>query len=231
MKNLCIIPARGGSKRIPRKNIVDFLGKPLIAYSIENALNSKLFDEVIVSSDDDEIIEIAMKYGAKAPFKRDKNLSDDFTSSTTVIQNAIKVLALKNQHYDNVCCLYATAPLVNEKILKDAYEVFIQNGSKFLFGATEFDYPIQRAFYLDDKKSVFMFDETFYEKRSQDLIKAYHDTGTFYFGKSKAWLETSFMFKSYSSVYVLPRTLVCDIDTPQDLEFAKLLFQRNKGCL
>ncbi|MBK1992417.1 pseudaminic acid cytidylyltransferase [Campylobacter sp. 2018MI35] len=231
MKNLCIIPARGGSKRIPRKNIVDFLGKPLIAYSIENALNSKLFDEVIVSSDDDEIIEVALQYGAKVPFKRDKSLSDDFTSSTAVVQNTIKVLALKNQNYDNVCCLYATAPLIDEKILKDAYENFTQNESKFLFGATEFAYPIQRAFYLDDKQNVFMFDEEYYNKRSQDLIKAYHDTGTFYFGKSKAWLETNFMFKSYSSVYVLPRTLVCDIDTPQDLEFAKLLFKRNQGCL
>lgn len=227
MKKLCIIPARGGSKRIPKKNIIDFLGKPLIAYSIDYALNSGVFDEVVLSSDDEEIIEIALKYGAKAPFVRDKNLSDDYTSSTAVVQNAIKLLQDKNQFFDTVCCLYATAPLLNAKILKEAYEKFILNQSQFLFAATEFDYPIQRAFYLDEKNQVYMFDEKHYKSRSQDLKKAYHDAGAFYFGTSKAWLEEDFMFKPHSSVFVLPRTLVCDIDTLQDLEFAKILYKVN----
>ncbi|EHD9160295.1 pseudaminic acid cytidylyltransferase [Campylobacter jejuni] len=227
MKNLCIIPARGGSKRIPRKNIIDFLGKPLIAYSIENALNSGIFDEVILSSDDEEIIEVALKYGAKAPFIRDKKLSDDYTSSTAVVQNAIKILQSQNKIYDHVCCLYATAPLLNKDILKQAYEKFIQNQSKFLFAATEFEYPIQRAFYLNENNQVYMFDEKHYKSRSQDLIKAYHDAGAFYFGISKAWLEEDFMFKPHSSAFVLPRNLVCDIDTMQDLEFAKILYKAN----
>lgn len=227
MKNLCIIPARGGSKRIPRKNIVDFLGKPLISYSIENALNSQIFDEVIVSSDDEEIIEVALKFGAKIPFKRSTHLSDDYASSTAVIQDAIQILQKQGQNYNHVCCLYATAPLISADILKQAFENFIQNKSQFLFSACEFNYPIQRAFYLDEKRQVYMFDEKHYQSRSQDLTKAYHDAGAFYFGTSKAWLENDFMFRPYSSVFLLPRNLVCDIDTPQDLEFAKILYKVN----
>lgn len=225
MKNLCIIPARGGSKRIPKKNIIDFLGKPLIAYSIESALGSGIFDEVIISSNDEEIIKVACEFGAKAPFVRDEKLSDDYTASTEVIKNAIELLTQKGEIYDNVCCLYATAPLISSEILKKAFEKFLENESKFLFSATEFDYPIQRAFHLDEKNQVYMFDESFYKSRSQDLIKAYHDAGAFYFGKSKAWLETHFMFKPHSSVYLLPRNLVCDIDTLEDLEFAKILYK------
>ncbi|MBC5858371.1 pseudaminic acid cytidylyltransferase [Campylobacter jejuni] len=227
MKNLCIIPARGGSKRIPKKNIIDFLGKPLIAYSIENALNSGIFDEVVLSSDDEAIIKTALKYGAKAPFVRDEKLSDDYASSTSVVQNAIEILQNQNQIYDNVCCLYATAPLLSKDILKQAYEKFIQNQSKFLFAATEFEYPIQRAFYLNENNQVHMFDEKYYKSRSQDLAKAYHDAGAFYFGTSKAWLKEDFIFKSHSSVFILPRNLVCDIDTLQDLEFAKILYKAN----
>ncbi|WP_139453488.1 pseudaminic acid cytidylyltransferase [Campylobacter armoricus] len=232
-KNLCIIPARGGSKRIPRKNVIDFLGKPLISYSIESALNSGIFDDVIISSDDDEIIEVALKYGAKAPFVRKKELSDDYTSSTAVIQNAIKTLEKQDQFYENICCLYATAPLINEDVLKKAYCEFIKEDCKFLFSACEFEYPIQRGFYLDEQNKVYMFDELNYNKRSQDLTKAYHDSGAFYFGKKEAWLSEDFMFKPHSKAFLLPRNKVCDIDTPQDLEFAKMLYQFHKGnkCL
>ncbi|MFG5124593.1 pseudaminic acid cytidylyltransferase [Campylobacter lari] len=227
--NLCIIPARGGSKRIPRKNIVDFLGKPLIAYSIESALKSEIFDDVIISSDDDEIIEVALKYGAKAPFVRKKELSDDYASSTAVIQDAIIMLEKQDKFYENVCCLYATAPLIDEFILKKAFEQFNQENCKFLFSACEFEYPIQRAFYLNEKHQVHMFEEKYYASRSQDLIKAYHDGGAFYFGKKEAWLEENFMFKPYSKAFLLPRNKICDIDTFEDLEFAKILYQFNKG--
>jgi len=226
MKNLCLIPARGGSKRIPRKNISDFYGRPLIAISIENALNCGVFDDVFVSSDDEEILEKALSFGAKT-LLRSKELSDDYTSSTAVVQNAITLLANQNKHYENVCCLYATAALIDAAILKSAYEKFLSLKSLFLFAACEFDYPIQRAFKLEDNK-VKMFDESAYFKRSQDLQKAYHDAGAFYFGKSKAWLEEDFMFKPHSGVFLLPRNLVCDIDTPRDLEFAKLLYKINK---
>ncbi|MBX1886673.1 pseudaminic acid cytidylyltransferase [Campylobacter peloridis] len=228
MKNLCIIPARGGSKRIPRKNIIDFLGKPLISYSIKSALNSGIFDDVIISSDDDEIIEVALKYGAKAPFKRKKELSDDYASSTAAIQDAITTLEKQGKSYENVCCLYATAPLIDEFILQKAFEKFCQEECKFLFSACEFEYPIQRGFYLDDKNQVHMFDESCYYKRSQDLTKAYHDGGAFYFGKKDAWLNENFMFKPYSKAFLLPRNKICDIDTFEDLEFAKFLYTFNK---
>ncbi|EAK0792840.1 UNVERIFIED_CONTAM: pseudaminic acid cytidylyltransferase [Campylobacter lari] len=225
MKNLCIIPARGGSKRIPRKNIIDFLGKPLITYSIENALKSEIFDDVIISSDDDEIIEVALKYGAKAPFVRKKELSDDYANSTAVIQDAIIMLEKQDKFYENVCCLYATAPLIDKFILKKAFEQFSQEECKFLFSACEFEYPIQRAFYLNEKHQVHMFEEKYYASRSQDLIKAYHDGGAFYFGKKEAWLEENFMFRPYSKAFLIPRNKICDIDTFEDLEFAKILYQ------
>ncbi|EAJ7017796.1 pseudaminic acid cytidylyltransferase [Campylobacter upsaliensis] len=226
MKSLCIIPARGGSKRIPRKNIIDFCGKPLIAYSIENALNSGIFDKVIVSSDDEEILQVARDFGAEA-LMREKELSDDFSSSSEVIKSVVQKFEAK---YENICCLYATAPLLNEKILKEAYGEFIKGDFSFLFGAVEFDYPIQRAFYLREKR-VYMFDESQYFVRSQDLEKAYHDAGAFYFGKKEAWLKEEMIFTPNSSVYLLPRNLVCDIDTPQDLEFAKKLLMLNKALM
>ncbi|NDJ26714.1 pseudaminic acid cytidylyltransferase [Campylobacter sp. MIT 12-8780] len=224
MKSICIIPARGGSKRIAYKNIIDFHGKPLIAYSIDHALNSGIFDEVIVSSDDEKIINVALSCGANVPFVRKKELSDDYSSSTAVIKDAILELEKLGKSFDNVCCLYATTPLLNAEILKQAYEKFLDNQSEFLFAACEFDYPIQRAFKLDESQRVSMFDESFYFSRSQDLQKAYHDAGAFYFGKKKAWLEKDFLFKPYSSVFLLPKNLVCDIDTHKDLEFAKILY-------
>jgi len=261
MKNLCIIPARGGSKRIKHKNIIDFCGKPLIARSIENALNSGIFNEVMISSDDEKIIEVALSCGASSPIKRPSELSDDFSSSSEVVKFMIKELEKRGLKYDSVCCLYATAPLISAEILKQAFESFKKSAFKnevltknsnenskqknknvnenlktnlneeceFLFAATAFDYPIQRAFGLLDDDRVSMFDESKYYARSQDLTPAYHDAGAFYFGKSRAWFEKDFMFKPYAKAFLLPRHLVCDIDTQEDLEFAKKLFMINKG--
>lgn len=225
MSNICMITARGGSKRIPKKNIVDFHGKPLIAYSIENALDSGIFDEVIVSSDDEEILNIALKFKAKI-FKRDK-YADDISSSTKAAIYTLRSLLQNGKNVKNLCLLYPTAPLINAKILKEAYDKFIKDKSLFLFAATEFEYPIQRSFKLDENSKVKMFDEKYYYKRSQDLEKAYHDAGAFYFGTKNAWLEKDFLFKQYSTVYILPRNLVCDIDTKEDLDFAKALFEIN----
>lgn len=227
MATLCVIPARGGSKRIPHKNIIDFCGKPLIAYSIENALGSGVFDELIVSSDDEAIIKVASKCGASVPFVRPKELSDDFSSSDIVITHVINELEKMGRDFENVCCLYATAPLLSAEILRKAYEEFQRGESIFLFSACEFSYPIQRAFWLDEQKRVNMFDESNYHKRSQDLPKAYHDAGAFYFGKKEAWLRQKILFKPYAKAFVLQPNLVCDIDTPQDLEFAKFLYQFN----
>ncbi|WP_103606131.1 pseudaminic acid cytidylyltransferase [Campylobacter concisus] len=223
---ICIIPARGGSKRIPGKNIKDFLGKPLIAYSIEAALNSKVFSEVIVSTDDEMIANVAREFGASVPFFRDASLSDDYATSTDVIKDAIGRV---NSGFGDVCCLYATAPLITAEILKDAAGEFKKQECKFLFSATAFDFPIQRAIKLDENASVSMFYPQFEKTRSQDLEPAFHDAGAFYFGKKEAWLECSALFALHSKAYLLPRNLVCDIDTLEDFEFAKKLYLINNG--
>ena len=223
---ICIIPARGGSKRIPGKNIKDFLGKPLIAYSIEAALNSKVFSEVIVSTDDEAIANVAMEFGASVPFFREASLSDDYATSTDVIKDVIRRV---NSSFSDVCCLYATAPLVTAEILKEAAGEFKKQECKFLFSATEFDFPIQRAIKLDESARVSMFYPQFEKTRSQDLEPAFHDAGAFYFGKKEAWLQSSAIFAPHSKAYLLPRNLVCDIDTLEDFEFAKKLYLINNG--
>ena len=223
---ICIIPARGGSKRIVGKNIKDFLGKPLIAYSIEAALNSKVFSEVIVSTDDEAIANVAREFGASVPFFREASLSDDYATSTDVIKDAIR---RAHSSLSGVCCLYATAPLVTAEILKEAAGEFKKEGCKFLFSATAFDFPIQRAIKLDESARVSMFYPQFEKTRSQDLEPAFHDAGAFYFGKKEAWLECSAIFAPHSKAYLLPRNLVCDIDTLEDFEFAKKLYLINNG--
>lgn len=223
---ICIIPARGGSKRIPGKNIKDFLGKPLIAYSIESALNSKVFSDVIVSTDDEMIANVAREFGASVPFFREANLSDDYATSTDVIKDAIR---RANSSFSDVCCLYATAPLITAEILKEAASEFKKDECKFLFSATAFDFPIQRAIKLDENARVSMFYPQFERTRSQDLEPAFHDAGAFYFGKKEAWLECSAIFAPHSKAYLLPRNLVCDIDTIEDFEFAKKLYLINNG--
>ena len=223
---ICIIPARGGSKRIVGKNIKDFLGKPLIAYSIEAALNSKVFSEVIVSTDDEAIANVAREFGASVPFFREASLSDDYATSTDVIKDAIR---RANSSFSDVCCLYATAPLITAEILKEAADEFKKDECEFLFSATAFEFPIQRAIKLDENARVSMFYPQFEKTRSQDLEPAFHDAGAFYFGKKEAWLECSAIFAPHSKAYLLPRNLVCDIDTIEDFEFAKKLYLINNG--
>ena len=220
---LCIIPARGGSKRIPRKNVKDFLGKPLIAYSIEAALNSGVFERVIVSTDDAEIAGVAVKFDAQVPFMRDAALSDDYATSSDAVADAARRLG----GYAHVCCLYATAPLITGEILREAYGKFEEAGCEFLFSAAEFSFPIQRAMRLEQNGAVNMFYPQFALTRSQDLERAYHDAGAFYFGRCEAWLEKKPIFAPHSRAFLLPRNLVCDIDTPEDFEFAQKLYEIN----
>lgn len=222
MKTLCVIPARGGSKRIPHKNIKDFCGLPLIAYSIKNALNSGVFDEVIVSTDDEEIAKVAIRYGAKVPFKREANLSDDYATSSDVVRDAtIKM----GEDFSEICCLYATAPLLTDAVLTQAYAKFKEQDCEFLFSATEFGFPIQRAIKIAKDGKVSMFFDEYANTRSQDLESAYHDAGQFYFGKREAWLSKKPIFAPHSLAYILPRHLVCDIDTMADFEFAQKLYK------
>ncbi len=220
---LCVIPARGGSKRIPRKNVKNFLGKPLIAYSIEAALNSGVFERVIVSTDDVLIADVAVKFGAQVPFMRDAALSDDYATSSDAVLDA----AARLGGYSRVCCLYATAPLITGEILREAYGKFEEAECEFLFSATEFSFPIQRAIRLEQNGAVNMFYPQFALTRSQDLERAYHDAGAFYFGRREAWLEKKPIFAPYSRAFLLPRNLVCDIDTPEDFEFAQKLYEIN----
>jgi len=220
---IAVIPARGGSKRIPRKNIKDFCGKPLIAYSIEAALDSELFDRVIVSTDDQEIAEVARQYGAEVPFMRPSELSGDFTATTPVIAHAIKELQ-KEGPVEIACCIYATAPFIQVKYLKEAYASLLAHESLYSFSATSFAFPIQRAIRLGADHSVEMFNPEHFNTRSQDLEEAYHDAGQFYFGQTQAWLNNKPIFSKESTAVILPRYLVQDIDTNEDFERAKLMY-------
>lgn len=220
---VAIIPARGGSKRILKKNIKDFHGKPLIAYSIEVALKSKLFDKVIVSTDDEEIAKIAKEYGAEIPFMRPSELSDDFTCSTDVTEHAIKWLKEHGDNYEYVCTIYATAPLLDEKYLIEGLEKLKNSDAINTFSATTMPFPIQRTFKLDKNGRCEMFTPQYYHARSQDLQEAYQDAGQFYWKKISK--SSDIMFGEESIPIILPRYLVQDIDTLEDWERAELMYE------
>lgn len=222
--NIAIIPARGGSKRIPRKNIKLFHGKPIIAYSIEAALHSDCFDKVIVSTDDVEIAEVAKQYGAEVPFLRPKNISDDNATTMDVMAHAIIWCVENNWNIDNVCCLYATAPFVTAGYLKQGLKRLTNEDCEYVFSATSFPFPIQRAIKLAENGEVNMFSPENELVRSQDLEEAYHDAGQFYWGKKEAFLNKKQIFSSHSKVILLPRTRVQDIDTSEDWIFAEALY-------
>ncbi|MCJ8339786.1 MAG: pseudaminic acid cytidylyltransferase [Pseudomonadales bacterium] len=228
--NIAIIPARGGSKRIPRKNIKVFHGKPMIAYSIEAAITSGCFDRIIVSTDDQEIAEIAKKYGAEIPFLRPAAVSGDFATTVEVIQHATTELQLKDN--DILCCLYATAPFVTADALLAGLELLKSDKLDYVFSATEFSFPIQRAFRLSGEGRVEMFQPEFFKTRSQDLECAYHDAGQFYWGNSATFSAGKAFFSDQSKPILIPASRVQDIDTPADWERAELIFkliqQQNK---
>jgi len=223
--NIAIIPARGGSKRIHRKNISQFAGKPIIAWSIEAALRSKIFDKVIVSTDDKEIAEVAQKYGAEVPFLRPDNLSDDYTSTIAVIIHALNWMRNEGFKVEFICCIYATAPLIQEFDLISAYEKLVNSKKSFVFTVTQYPHPVQRAIELNTDGEVTPISPEYKDSRSQDLKKTYHDAGQFYWGRSQAFLEKREIFSSDSLAQILPPHLVCDIDEPSDLLRAELLFQ------
>ncbi len=220
---VCIIPARGGSKRIPRKNIKDFFGKPLIAYSIENALRSNLFSRVIVSTDDQEIAKIAKKYGAEVPFIRPKELSDDFATTADVIDHAVEFLKNDGSVFNYVATLYATAPLLDVKYLKEGYNILKNSDAVMSFSATSMPFPIQRTFKITKDGRCEMFMPEFFNTRSQDLQEAYQDAGQFYWKKLNKQ-SNNIMFSEDSIPIILPRHLVQDIDTLEDWERAELLY-------
>jgi pseudaminic acid cytidylyltransferase len=224
---VAIIPARGGSKRIPKKNIKDFFGKPLIAYSIEVALASELFEKIIVSTDDEEIAKIAKEYGAEVPFIRPRELSDDFTGTDVVIQHAIDYLKDNGEEFDFICTIYATAPLLQSKYLIEGLEKLKNSDAINAFSATTMPFPIQRTFKLDKDGRCEMFTPEHYMTRSQDLEEAYQDAGQFYWENRKLAKESKnkVVFSDISIPIILPRHLVQDIDTLEDWERAEFMYQ------
>ena len=223
-KAIAIIPARGGSKRIPKKNIKDFFGKPLIAYSIEVALASKLFDKVIVTTDSQEIAKIAQEYGAEVPFIRPAELSDDFSGTSDVINHAIKYLQEQGETYEYICTIYATAPLLQKEYLIEGYEKLKSSDAVNAFSATTMPFPIQRTFKLNENGRCEMFTPEHYMTRSQDLEEAYQDAGQFYWTKADKESK-EVMFSKESIPVILPRYLVQDIDTLEDWKRAEIMYR------
>lgn len=222
---LAIIPARGGSKRIPRKNIKPFCGKPMIAWSIEAALESGCFDRVIVSTDDAEIAEVARQYGAEVPFMRPLELSDDHTGTIPVIRHAIETINSQGRAVEQACCLYATAPFIRAEDLRRGLELLQGSGGDYAFSVTSYAFPIQRAIRLTPEGRVEMFNPEHFSTRSQDLEEAYHDAGQFYWGRAEAWLQGQMIFSPASLPVMLPRHRVQDIDTPEDWVRAEWMFK------
>ena len=222
---LAVIPARGGSKRIPRKNIKLFCGKPMIAWSIEEALQSGCFDQIVVSTDDAEIAEVARQCGAQVPFMRPDELSDDRTGTTAVIAHAINWFAAQGQTPAQVCCLYATAPFVSADDLLLGLTVLTETGSDYAFSVTSYAFPIQRAIRIKETGRVEMFNSEHFNTRSQDLEEAYHDAGQFYWGRADAWLQGRMIFSPAAAPVILSRHRVQDIDTPEDWTRAEWMFK------
>ena len=223
--NICVIPARAGSRRIPRKNIKEFNGKPIIAYSIEAALKSNCFSQVIVSTDDDEISDVAKKYGAYVPFVRPDELSNDYVGTIPVIKHTIEWMEDNNNYIENVCCLYATAPFIQSKIISKAYQQLKNSSADYCFSVTSFAFPIQRAIRIVQDNKVDMFYPEHFNTRSQDLEEACHDAGQFYWGKAQAFKAELPLFSEVATPYVLPRYLVQDIDTMEDWIRAEIMFK------
>lgn len=222
---LAVIPARGGSKRIPRKNVKPFCGKPMIVWSIDAARESSCFDNIIVSTDDAEIAELATTLGAVVPFIRPPELSDDHTGTIPVIAHAIDWMNRNVGKVDYACCLYATAPFVQGKDLRRGFDLLQQSGADYAFSVTSYAFPIQRAIRITANQRVEMFNPEHFNTRSQDLEEAFHDAGQFYWGRADAWLTGKPLFSRDAVPVLLPRHRVQDIDTAEDWERAEWLFK------
>jgi N-acylneuraminate cytidylyltransferase len=223
MSNLAIIPARGGSKRIPKKNIKPFLGKPIIAYSIEVAINSGLFDEVMVSTDDLEIATIAKNYGASVPFMRSNKTANDFATTLDVIDEVIEDYLFLNKRFDFTCCIYACAPFVTNKKLIDSFKLLKQNNFDSVFPIMPFSYPVQRALKQTNNKVNYFYPE-FNLSRSQDLEKSFHDAGQFYWLNTDIYLEKKQVLTNNSGSFVISELEGQDIDNEVDWKLAELKY-------
>jgi N-acylneuraminate cytidylyltransferase len=222
---LAVIPARGGSKRIPRKNIKHFAGLPIIAWSIKAAMESRCFDRIIVSTDDMEIAEVAKAYGAEVPFIRPAELSDDQTATIPVVAHAVDWQNQQGPVANEVCCIYATAPFVQATDLQHGLQILHRSGADYAFSVTSYAFPIQRAIRIKPGQRVEMFQPEHFNTRSQDLEEAWHDAGQFYWGNAQAWLAGKPFFCRDAAPVVLTRHRVQDIDTLEDWERAEWMFK------
>jgi pseudaminic acid cytidylyltransferase len=222
--NIAIIPARGGSKRIPRKNIRLFHGIPVIAYAIKAAKECGIFDEVFVSTDDGEIADIAISFGAKVPWMRPKELSDDFATTVNVMQNAVKRLDTNPSRLEFVCCIYPTTPLLRPNLFLEGLRVLKDGDWDYVIAASLAKTPPERFLSLGENNEVRMRFPEHEITRTQDFPAAYHDAGQFYWGKKIAWESALPLFTSKSTILELPRELAVDLDTLDDWHYAELLF-------
>ncbi|MBP0639832.1 pseudaminic acid cytidylyltransferase [Cupriavidus sp. AcVe19-6a] len=224
MMKIGIIPARGGSKRIERKNIRAFHGKPMIAYSIEAALQAGCFDQIVVSTDDSEIAMIAEQFGASVPFVRPAYLADDSTPSTAVLRHAIEQFVKNSGDIDYVCCIYATAPFLSPEDIIRGFQTLVEADADYALGVTSYPFPIQRAVRVTKDGRMDMFQPEYMLTRSQDLPAAYHDAGQFCWGRAKAFLAERPVFGEHTVPVLLPRYRVQDIDTEEDWARAELMY-------
>ncbi|MBT5400048.1 pseudaminic acid cytidylyltransferase [bacterium] len=223
-KVVAIIPARGGSKRIPYKNIRNFHGKPIIAWSIIAAKKSGIFDDIIVSTDSQRIADVANKYGAITPFIRPDSISDDFTGTNDVIKHAAKWYIENVGDIDYICGIYPTAPFLTSSVLVDGFHRLVNSNAAFVFSAVGYSYPIQRAFLISKNDRVQMLNKENISKRSQDLEKSYHDAGQFYWGLTSSFINNLNLYSDESIPMILPAHLAHDIDDEEDWKYAEMLY-------
>jgi pseudaminic acid cytidylyltransferase len=228
MTTVAIITARGGSKRIPFKNIKLFHGKPIVAYSIETAINSGIFNEVMVSTDDPKIADISKKFGAVIPFLRSKETSDDYATTADVLKEVIESYNDNGKKLTYACCIYPTAPFITKERLIEAFELLLSSGADSVIPVTKFSFPIWRSFKMENKKISYNWPE-FVPKRSQDLPAAYHDCGQFYFFKCEPFLKTGKLVSDNSVGLEIPESEVQDIDSEEDWKIAEIKFLQKRA--
>lgn len=225
MKRLCIIPARGGSKRIPRKNIKLFLGRPIIAYSIQAALESELFDEVMVSTDDEEIARIAKDYGAGIPFLRSKETSGDTATTLEVLLEILSNYEIRQRAFTDVCCIYPASPFVNPQVLTKGYNLLIERNFDCVFPVLRYGHPVQRALKVEDDGRMSLSYPEYSNTRSQDLQPTYHDAGMFYWFRPEIIRSRGSLWTDNSGCIEVSELHAQDIDNPVDWELAELKYK------
>lgn len=225
MKSIAIITARGGSKRIPRKNIKEFCGKPIIVYSIQAALESGAFDEVMVSTDDEEIAQISIKYGANVPFFRSKQNANDFATTADVIQEVIQEYEKRDKSFDVICCMYPTAPFITANKLQKAMNVLVTSKADCVLPVVAYSFPPQRGMRIDDKGYMYFVEPEYMNTRSQDLPKIYHDCGQFYMFRAESFVKTGRITTEKTIPFEVSELEVQDIDNEVDWKLAELKYQ------